>query len=130
MQIMRPVMNAEIKISMFDIGDDKALGLDVYTSMFFKKGRDVVDNLFIFAHGDVDSAGVIMASLNKFRKVSGLVRSIPKSKAHFCNVLNHVKMAILNIMPFSKGFFELYLLIENLIYGFERVSFKHVQEKQ
>ncbi|GJX32655.1 hypothetical protein Tco_0242510 [Tanacetum coccineum] len=38
------------------------------------------DDLFIFAHGDVDSAGVIMASLDEFRKVSGLVPSIPKSK--------------------------------------------------
>ncbi|GJT80868.1 protein LAZ1 [Tanacetum coccineum] len=61
------------------------------------------DDLFIFAHGDVDSAGVIMASLDEFRKVSGLVPSIPNSTAYFCNVLNHVKMAILNIMPFSKG---------------------------
>ncbi|GJX63923.1 hypothetical protein Tco_0296823 [Tanacetum coccineum] len=61
------------------------------------------DDLFIFAHGDVDSAGVIMASLDEFRKVSGLVPSIPKSMAYFCNVLNHVKMAILNIMPFSEG---------------------------
>ncbi|GKA67296.1 putative RNA-directed DNA polymerase, eukaryota, reverse transcriptase zinc-binding domain protein [Tanacetum coccineum] len=61
------------------------------------------DDLFIFAHGDVDSVGVIMASLDEFRKVSGLVPSIPKSTAYFCNVLNHVKMAILNIMPFSEG---------------------------
>ncbi|GJV17974.1 protein LAZ1 [Tanacetum coccineum] len=60
------------------------------------------DDLFIFAHGDVDSAGVIMASLDEFRKVSGLVPSIPKSTSYFCNVLNHVKMAILNIMPFSE----------------------------
>ncbi|GJY62780.1 putative reverse transcriptase domain, reverse transcriptase zinc-binding domain protein [Tanacetum coccineum] len=61
------------------------------------------DDLFIFAHGDVDSAGVIMASLDEFRKVSGLVPSIPKSTAYFCNVLNHVKMSILNIVPFSEG---------------------------
>ncbi|GJS81490.1 hypothetical protein Tco_0748031 [Tanacetum coccineum] len=61
------------------------------------------DDLFIFAHRDVDSAGVIMASLDEFRKVSGLVPSIQKSMAYFCNVLNHVKMVILNIMPFSKG---------------------------
>ncbi|GJR77253.1 hypothetical protein Tco_0089618 [Tanacetum coccineum] len=227
MQIIRPITNAEIKTAMFDIGDDKAPGPDVYTSMFFKKGRDVVgadvckaihdlfsngkllkeinhtfmtlipkiatpqkvndyrpisccnviykciskiitnrikevvsenqsafvpgkrisnnilltqelmhnyhlkrgsprcafkvdiqkaydtligdswdlslNDLFIFAHGDVDSAGVIMASLDEFRKVSGLVLSIPKSTAYFCNVLNHVKIAILNIMPFSEG---------------------------
>ncbi|GJR27547.1 hypothetical protein Tco_1103779 [Tanacetum coccineum] len=230
MQIIRPIMNAEIKTAMFDIGEDKASGPDVYTSMFLKKGRDVVgadvckaihdlfsngkllneinhtfmtlipkiatpqkvndyrpisccnviykciskiitnrikevvsenqsafvlgrrfsdnilltqelmhnyhlkrgsprcafkvdiqkaydtvdwrflgfifkcfDDLFIFAHGDVDSASVIMTSLDEFRKVSGLVPSIPKSTTYFCNVLNHVKMAILNIMPFSEG---------------------------
>ncbi|GJX35552.1 hypothetical protein Tco_0247109 [Tanacetum coccineum] len=61
------------------------------------------DDLFIFAHGEVDSVGMIMASLDEFRKVLGLVPSIQKSMAYFCNVLNHVKMAILNIMPFSKG---------------------------
>ncbi|GJS81487.1 putative reverse transcriptase domain, reverse transcriptase zinc-binding domain protein [Tanacetum coccineum] len=61
------------------------------------------DDLFIFDHGDVNSAGVFMASLDEFRKVSGLVPSIQKSMAYFCNVLNHIKMAILNIMPFSEG---------------------------
>nr|GEV72663.1 hypothetical protein [Tanacetum cinerariifolium] len=38
------------------------------------------DDLFIFAYGDVDSASVIMASLDEFRKASGLVPSIPKSE--------------------------------------------------
>ncbi|GJR40802.1 hypothetical protein Tco_1216486 [Tanacetum coccineum] len=62
-----------------------------------------VDDLFLFARGDVNSARVIMDSLNEFKKVSGLVPSLPKSMACFCNVLNHVKIAILNIMPFSEG---------------------------
>ncbi|GJV71773.1 hypothetical protein Tco_1491768 [Tanacetum coccineum] len=56
------------------------------------------DDLFLFARGDVDSAKVIMDSLNEFKDVSGLVPSIPKSTAFFCNVLNHVKIGILNIM--------------------------------
>ncbi|GJW78319.1 polypyrimidine tract-binding protein homolog 2 isoform X1 [Tanacetum coccineum] len=42
MQMIRPVTNAEIKTTMFDIGDDKAPGPDGYTSMFFKKGWDVI----------------------------------------------------------------------------------------
>ena len=61
------------------------------------------DDLFIFARGDVESARVIMDSLDEFKKTSGLVPSIPKSTAFFCNVRNHVKIAILNIMPFVEG---------------------------
>nr|GEU39992.1 hypothetical protein [Tanacetum cinerariifolium] len=62
-----------------------------------------VDGLFLFARGDVDSAKVIMNSLDEFKTVSGLVPSIPKSTAYFCNVLNHVTISILNIMPFFEG---------------------------
>ncbi|GJU58418.1 hypothetical protein Tco_1236184, partial [Tanacetum coccineum] len=61
------------------------------------------DELFIFARGDVELAQVIMDSLEEFKRVSGLVPSIPKSTAFFCNVLNHVKLEILNIMPFLEG---------------------------
>ncbi|GJT07833.1 hypothetical protein Tco_0842295 [Tanacetum coccineum] len=62
-----------------------------------------IDYLFIFARGDVDSARIIMEALDKFKASSGLVSSIPKSMVFFCNIVNHVKNAILNIMPFSKG---------------------------
>ncbi|GJV17146.1 hypothetical protein Tco_1362469 [Tanacetum coccineum] len=61
------------------------------------------DNLFIFSRGDVESARAIMDSLDEFKHVSGLVPSIPKSTAFFCNVVQHVKNAILSIMPFSEG---------------------------
>ncbi|GJR54181.1 hypothetical protein Tco_1404702 [Tanacetum coccineum] len=61
------------------------------------------DDLFIFARGDLDSARVIMESLDEFKLTSGLVPSIPKSTAFFCNVPNHVKISILNIMPFAEG---------------------------
>ncbi|GKD45106.1 hypothetical protein Tco_1269751, partial [Tanacetum coccineum] len=37
------------------------------------------------------------------RKVSGLVPSIPKSTAYFCNVPNAIKASILNSMPFAEG---------------------------
>nr|GEU39555.1 hypothetical protein [Tanacetum cinerariifolium] len=60
------------------------------------------DDLFIFARGDLESTHVIMDSLDEFKSASSLVSSIPKSTTYFCNVLNHVKHAILNIMPFSK----------------------------
>nr|GEU29256.1 hypothetical protein [Tanacetum cinerariifolium] len=41
------------------------------------------DDLFIFARGDVNSAKVIMESLDEFKNVSGLVLSLPKSMAFF-----------------------------------------------
>ncbi|GJZ56704.1 hypothetical protein Tco_0612198 [Tanacetum coccineum] len=64
-----------------------------------------VDDLFLFAHGDVHSAKVIMDSLEKFKRASGLTPSIPKSTAYFCNVLNQVKIAILRVIPFEEGRF-------------------------
>ncbi|GKC89077.1 protein LAZ1 [Tanacetum coccineum] len=39
----------------------------------------------------------------EFKLTSGLVPSLPKSTAYFCNVSNHTKNAILNIMPFYEG---------------------------
>ncbi|GJU37331.1 RNA-directed DNA polymerase, eukaryota, reverse transcriptase zinc-binding domain protein [Tanacetum coccineum] len=50
--------------------------------------------------GMSNSARVIMDSLNEFKSVSGLVPSLPKSTVYFCNVVNHVKLTILNILPF------------------------------
>nr|GEU31439.1 hypothetical protein [Tanacetum cinerariifolium] len=61
------------------------------------------DDLFLFTRGDLDSAKVVMESLDEFKQVSSLVPSIPKSMVYFCNVANHVKLAILNIMPFAEG---------------------------
>ncbi|GKC11865.1 putative RNA-directed DNA polymerase, eukaryota, reverse transcriptase zinc-binding domain protein [Tanacetum coccineum] len=62
-----------------------------------------VDDLFIFARGEAQSAQVIMDALEEFKLASGLVPSLPKSTAYFCNVLLHVKNAILSIMPFAEG---------------------------
>ncbi|GJU43506.1 hypothetical protein Tco_1200772 [Tanacetum coccineum] len=61
------------------------------------------DDLFLFARGDVASATVIMDALNEFKQASGLVLSIPKCTVFFCNVVNHVKLSILNVMPFAEG---------------------------
>nr|GEV72319.1 hypothetical protein [Tanacetum cinerariifolium] len=61
------------------------------------------DDLFLFAHGDSDSASVIMEALDEFKFTSGLVPSLPKSTAYFCNVLNHIKIAILQILSFEEG---------------------------
>ncbi|GKE08312.1 putative reverse transcriptase domain, reverse transcriptase zinc-binding domain protein, partial [Tanacetum coccineum] len=61
------------------------------------------DGISLFAHGDVRSARVIMDSLNECKTISDLVSSIPKSTVYFCNVLYHVKVYILNVMPFIEG---------------------------
>ncbi|GJY65949.1 hypothetical protein Tco_0468187 [Tanacetum coccineum] len=61
------------------------------------------NDLFLFAHGDANSAHVIMTCLDEFKGISGLVPSLPKSTAYFCNVLNHAKLAILNIISFEEG---------------------------
>nr|GEU85581.1 hypothetical protein [Tanacetum cinerariifolium] len=61
------------------------------------------DDLFIFAHGDPYSAKVIMEAMKEFMNVSGLTHSLPKSTTYFCNVLNHTKLSILQILPFDEG---------------------------
>ncbi|GJV37905.1 hypothetical protein Tco_1410382 [Tanacetum coccineum] len=60
------------------------------------------DDLFLFAHGDVDSARVIMDMLVEFKEASRLTPSLPKSTPYFCNVLNYTKLDILNILPFEE----------------------------
>ncbi|GJR25236.1 hypothetical protein Tco_1101468 [Tanacetum coccineum] len=61
------------------------------------------DDLFLFAYGDVQSASIIKEWLDEFKEASGLIPSLPKSTAYFCNVLNHIKLSILQILPFEEG---------------------------
>nr|GEU56333.1 putative reverse transcriptase domain, reverse transcriptase zinc-binding domain protein [Tanacetum cinerariifolium] len=61
------------------------------------------DDLFLFVHGDVDSARVIMDTLVEFKEALVLTSSLPKSTAYFCNILNYTKLDILNILPFEEG---------------------------
>ncbi|GJV13665.1 hypothetical protein Tco_1355206 [Tanacetum coccineum] len=63
----------------------------------------VLDDLFLFARGHPNSVRVIINALEEFKNVSGLVPSIPKSTAFFCNVLNALKASILSSMPFAEG---------------------------
>ncbi|GJY33855.1 retrotransposon protein, putative, ty1-copia subclass [Tanacetum coccineum] len=62
-----------------------------------------VDEHFLFPHGDVDSARIIMDTLEEFKEALGLTPSLPKSTAYFCNVLNYIKLDILNILPLEEG---------------------------
>ncbi|GJZ55722.1 hypothetical protein Tco_0610915 [Tanacetum coccineum] len=44
-----------------------------------------------------------MDTLKEFKIASGMTPSLPKSTAYFCNMINYVKLDILNILPFEKG---------------------------
>ncbi|GJV16391.1 putative reverse transcriptase domain-containing protein [Tanacetum coccineum] len=85
-----------------------------------------VDDLFLFAHGDANSTQIIMESLDEFKNVSGLVLSLPKSTAYFCNVLNYIKYAILQIMPFEEGRLPVKYLGVSLVSS--RLVFKDCKE--
>ncbi|GKF32481.1 putative reverse transcriptase domain, reverse transcriptase zinc-binding domain protein [Tanacetum coccineum] len=62
-----------------------------------------VDDFFLFAKGHTNSIRVIMDALEEFKNASGLVPSIPKSTAFFCNVPNALKANILSSMSFTEG---------------------------
>ncbi|GJT34916.1 reverse transcriptase domain, reverse transcriptase zinc-binding domain protein [Tanacetum coccineum] len=66
---------------------------------FQGKRRLRQDDLIMFSRGDIQSATILMEALEEFKGVSSLVPSIPKSTIFFCNVVDHVKMAILQLMP-------------------------------
>ncbi|GKA61099.1 hypothetical protein Tco_0760506 [Tanacetum coccineum] len=61
------------------------------------------DDLFLFAFGDVQSASIIKEALVEFKYASGLTPSLSKSTTYFCNVLNYIKLAILQVLPFEEG---------------------------
>ncbi|GJY18406.1 putative reverse transcriptase domain, reverse transcriptase zinc-binding domain protein [Tanacetum coccineum] len=85
------------------------------------------DDLFLFSHGDVNSSKVIMEALDEFRDASGLTPSIPKSTAYFCNVLNHVKLSILQIFPFEEGKLPVkYLVSASCVFSADVSGLLHV----
>ncbi|GKC43215.1 reverse transcriptase domain-containing protein [Tanacetum coccineum] len=61
------------------------------------------DDLFLFAHGDIQSASVIMESMEVFKTWSGLIPSLPKSKECHCSVLASYIATVLILMERFKG---------------------------
>nr|GEW84627.1 hypothetical protein [Tanacetum cinerariifolium] len=54
-------------------------------------------------HGFLKGKGVfVKEALDEFKDASGLNPSMPKSKAYFCNIINHTKLAILHVLPFEE----------------------------
>ncbi|XP_071695601.1 uncharacterized protein [Rutidosis leptorrhynchoides] len=60
------------------------------------------DDLFIFSHANSASVQIIRDSLEEFKRCSGLVPSLPKSTAFFCNVADPIKSNILMLLPFEE----------------------------
>ncbi|GJS62835.1 uncharacterized protein Tco_0677399 [Tanacetum coccineum] len=61
------------------------------------------DDLFLFARGHPNSVRVIIDALEEFKNVLGLVPSIPKSNAFFCNVAKCVNASNLRQYRLLKG---------------------------
>nr|GEV09953.1 hypothetical protein [Tanacetum cinerariifolium] len=144
LDMVRDVSNQEVKNAIFSMGDDKSLGLDGFTVVFFKEawnviaidvthavpeffrnafvpGRSITDNILLtqeLMHNyhvdrgsprkvqDTDSFSyhrIIKEALDEFKNASGLAPCLPKSTTFFCNVLNHVKLSILQVLLFEEG---------------------------
>ncbi|GKA65583.1 hypothetical protein Tco_0765290, partial [Tanacetum coccineum] len=69
------------------------LVMEVLTLMLNRRARD---------SGSFTYHRVIIDTLEEFKGASGLTPSLPKSTAYFCNVLNHIKLDVLNILPFEE----------------------------
>ncbi|GJX90624.1 hypothetical protein Tco_0343950 [Tanacetum coccineum] len=96
MEVLTLMLKKKVRLSNSFWYHHKCEALEIINVCF-------ADDLFIFSRGDVNSATVIMESLDEFKRVSGLVPSIPKSTVFFCNVGNTMKNEILGIMPFLEG---------------------------
>nr|GEV18042.1 putative reverse transcriptase domain-containing protein [Tanacetum cinerariifolium] len=73
------------------------------------------DELFLFVCGHPSLVSIIMDALEEFKQVLGVVPSILKSTAYFCNVSIAIKASILNSMPFAEGAFPVRYLGVSLI---------------
>ncbi|KAK1441018.1 hypothetical protein QVD17_06854 [Tagetes erecta] len=60
-------------------------------------------DMILADRGDCNSVRCIMKSLQLFTDLSGLKPSLQKSTAFFCHVPHHVKVAILDVLPFEEG---------------------------
>ncbi|GKD24679.1 hypothetical protein Tco_1230893, partial [Tanacetum coccineum] len=70
----REINDEEIKITLFDIDDDKAPGPDGYTSKFYKKAWDVVKCEFCAAIKEFFLTGKLLGEVN-----ATLISLVPKS---------------------------------------------------
>ena len=62
--LIRPVLDEEIKAALFDIGDEKALGLDGYSSCFFTRSWSTTGADVCLAAKEFFRSGCILKQLN------------------------------------------------------------------
>lgn len=62
--MIRPITKEEVKLAMFDIGDDRALGSDEFSSKFFKASWDIVGKDMELAVQDFFYRGRLARELN------------------------------------------------------------------
>ena len=74
--MLTPVSDIEIKLALFQMGDDKAPGPDGFTAKFFKSTWDVVGKDVCLAVREFFTSGKLLKSLN-----STILALIPKSVA-------------------------------------------------
>ncbi|GKE84198.1 hypothetical protein Tco_1557940, partial [Tanacetum coccineum] len=91
-------------------------------------------DLILFARGDSHSVAIIMKALDEFKNVSGLVPSIPKSILFFCNVVNHTKTSILQLISFEEGtlhmkYLGVPLISSRLLHKDCKILMEHVQKR-
>ncbi|GJZ49219.1 putative reverse transcriptase domain, reverse transcriptase zinc-binding domain protein [Tanacetum coccineum] len=102
--IMECVTTTSFSLSINGSGDSDGFRYHCYCSDLRSSTFVLRRFISIFAYlCDPYSAKVIMEAMEEFKNASGLTPSLPKSTAYFCNVLNHTKLSILQILPFEEG---------------------------
>ncbi|GKB47363.1 zinc knuckle CX2CX4HX4C containing protein [Tanacetum coccineum] len=100
--VFHPTMVEWIMVYISTTSYSVCINEDMYGWFNGKRGLRQ-DDLFLFARSLTNSVRVIINALEEFKNVSGLIPSIPKSTAFFCNVPNALKASILCSMPFAEG---------------------------
>nr|GFB91601.1 hypothetical protein [Tanacetum cinerariifolium] len=91
-------------------------------------------DLILFARGDSYSVAIIMKALDEFKNVSCLEPSILKSIVFFCNVVNHTKTSILQLISFKEGtlhmkYLGVPLISSRLLYKDCKILVERVQKR-
>ncbi|GKA46941.1 RNA-directed DNA polymerase, eukaryota, reverse transcriptase zinc-binding domain protein [Tanacetum coccineum] len=90
--MIREVTDKEIRESMFDIGENKALGPDGYTAAFFKGAWDIVGNDICLVVKDFFKNGKLLGEVN-----ATVITLIPKIQ-HPCKVSDFRPIACCNVL--------------------------------
>nr|GEU39736.1 hypothetical protein [Tanacetum cinerariifolium] len=127
--MVRDVTNDEIKAAMFDIGDDRAPGPDGYTSVFFKKGWNIVGDDICNAVCEFFSNGFLLKEINHtflalIPKVSTPLRVNDYRPISCCNVIykciskiitNRIMEGIMEVVSDNQSFIPGRRISDNIL---------------